>query len=84
MDKNDAEIKHLLRELNSRYAIPRRKAVERLAAIGTPAVIGLIHMLKVGSPLGQEAAAEALQRIGTRVAQAAVEHWRNTRRAARV
>lgn len=69
-------INHLLKELGSRYAIPRKKAIQALAEIGTPAVIHLIHILKNGSPATQEAAAEALESIGTRVAKAAAEHWR--------
>lgn len=81
MDRTNAEINHLVKELGSRYAIPRKKAVEALAQIGTPAVIHLIHKLKHGSPRAQRAAAAALDRIGTRVAKAAAEHWRNQNQA---
>jgi hypothetical protein len=84
MDNLNAEIQHLFHELNSRYAIPRKKAIERLATIGTPAVIGLIQTLNYGNPVAQEAAAEALQRIGTRVAKAAAEHWLRDHRGAGV
>jgi HEAT repeat protein len=69
-------INHLLKELGSRYAIPRKKAIAALAEIGTPAVIHLIQALKHGTPATQAGAAEALDRIGTRVAKAAAEHWR--------
>jgi len=76
MDKEKAEVALLLKELGGRYAIPRKKAVEALAQIGTPAVVGLINKLKDGSPVAQEAAAEALECIGSRVARAAVRGWR--------
>ncbi|MBZ0286388.1 MAG: HEAT repeat domain-containing protein, partial [Anaerolineae bacterium] len=74
-----AEVNLLLKELSSRYTIPRKKAVERLAKIGTPAVVGLIHKLKDSNLVVQEAAAEALDRIGSRVAKAAVRGWRRQR-----
>ena len=74
-----AELNLLLKELSSRYAIPRKKAVERLAKMGTPAVVGLINKLKDSNPVVQEAAAEALERIGSRVAKAAVRGWRRQR-----
>jgi len=71
-----AEVARLMKELGSRYAIPRKKAVDALVQIGTPAVVGLINRLKDRNPLVQEAAAEALERIGSRVAMAAVRGWR--------
>jgi HEAT repeat protein len=74
-----AELNLLLKELGSRYAIPRKKAIERLAKIGTPAVVGLINRLKDPNPIVQEAAAEALERIGSRVSRAAVRGWRRQR-----
>ncbi len=77
MNVSNEELHLLLKELGSRYAIPRKKAVEALAKIGTPAVIHLIQTLKSGSPTAQGAAAAALDRIGTRVAKAAVQHWRD-------
>ena len=79
MHTKNAEVNLLLKELGSRYAIPRKKAVERLANIGTPAVVGLINRLKDSNPVVQEAAAEALDRIGSRVAKAAVRGWRRQR-----
>ena len=79
MHTKNAEVNLLLKELGSRYAIPRKKAVERLAKIGTPAVVGLINRLKDSNPVVQEAAAEALERIGSRVAKAAVRGWRRQR-----
>jgi len=84
MDRLSAEINHQLKELNSRYAIPRKKAIVALAAVGTPVVIHLIQMLKDGSPTAQEAAAETLERIGTRVAKAAAQHWRQEHNVAGV
>lgn len=79
MPTHNAELSLLLKELGSRYAIPRKKAVERLAKIGTPAVVGLINRLKDSNPVVQVAAAEALDRIGSRVARAAVRGWRQQR-----
>jgi HEAT repeat protein len=84
MATTNGELNHLLKELGGRYAIPRKKAIEALAKIGTPAVIHLIQMLKNGSPTAQEAAAETLERIGTRVAKAAAEHWRDEHKDAPV
>lgn len=79
MHTNNAEVNLLLKELGGRYAIPRKKAVERLAKIGTPAVVGLINRLKDPNPVVQEGAAEALELIGSRVAKAAVRGWRRQR-----
>lgn len=79
MHTKNAEVNLLLKELGSRYAIPRKKAVERLAKIGTPAVVGLINRLKDSNPVVQEAAADALDRIGSRVCKAAVRGWRRQR-----
>jgi hypothetical protein len=79
MSTQNAEVARLLRELGSRYAIPRKKAVDGLVNLGTPAVVGLIHKLKDRNPSIQEAAAEALERIGSRVAKAAVRGWRQQR-----
>jgi len=76
MDTQAIEVARLMKELGSRYAIPRKKAVDALVEIGTPAVVGLINRLKDRNPLVQEAAAEALERIGSRVAVAAVRGWR--------
>ncbi len=79
MDKEKAEVARLLRELNSRYAIPRKKAADALVKIGSPAVVGLINKLKDNNLETQEAAAEALERIGSRVAKAAAYGWRRAR-----
>jgi HEAT repeat protein len=79
MSNQNIEVTRLLRELSSRYAIPRRKAADALAEIGTPAVVSLIHALKDNNPDVQEAAAYALERIGTRVAKAAAEGWQRRR-----
>ena len=79
MQTTNAELNLLLKELGSRYAIPRKKAVDGLVKIGTPAVVGLINRLKDSNPVVQEAAAEALDRIGSRVAKAAVRGWRQQR-----
>ena len=77
--RENAELSLLLTELGSRYAIPRKKAVDGLVKIGTPAVVGLINKLKDQNPAVQEAAAEALERIGSRVSKAAVRGWRRQR-----
>jgi HEAT repeat protein len=79
MSVPDPQVKMYLNELSSRYAIPRKKAIDALVKIGTPAVISLIKKLKDRNPDVQEAAAEALDRIGTRVAKAAVTGWRRER-----
>jgi HEAT repeat protein len=79
MSDRKAEVAHLIRELNSRYAIPRKKAVDALVEIGTPAVVGLINTLKDKNPDVQASAAEALERIGSRVAKAAADGWRHKR-----
>ncbi len=79
MDSQNPALSILLKELGSRYAIPRKKAAEALAKIGTPAVIPLIKKLKDPNPDAQQAAAEALERIGSRVSKAAVEGWRRER-----
>jgi HEAT repeat protein len=76
MSHQNAEVNHLLKELGGRYAIPRKKAVEALSKIGTPAVVGLIKRLKDPNPVVQAGAAEALERIGSRVAKAAARGWR--------
>ena len=76
---NNAELSLLFTELGSRYAIPRKKAVDGLVKVGTPAVVGLIKRLKDPNPAVQEAAAEALDRIGSRVCKAAVRGWRRQR-----
>lgn len=73
------QVKLYLHELSSRYAIPRKKAIDALVEIGTPAVISLIKKLKDRNPDVQQGAAEALDRIGTRVAKAAVDGWRRER-----
>ena len=76
MDRHKAEVALLLKELGGRYAIPRKKAVDRLIRIGTPAVVGLINKLKDSNPVVQEGAVEALEGIGSRVAKAAARGWR--------
>lgn len=76
MDRSKAEVTLWLKELGGRYAIPRKKAVDALIRIGTPAVVGLINKLKDRNPVVQEAAAEALEGIGSRVATAAARGWR--------
>ncbi len=73
---NEAELHALLLELGSRYAIPRRKAMEALITLGAPAVPGLIAALSGKNPDAQQAAAEALERIATPEALTALEHWR--------
>ena len=76
MDRSKAEVTLWLKELSGRYAIPRKKAVDALIQIGTPAVVGLINKLKDRNPVVQEGAAEALEGIGSRVAKAAARGWR--------
>jgi HEAT repeat protein len=73
----NAEIAALLHDLRGRYAIPRKRAIEKLAEIGVPAVPGLIETLNGKNAEAAEAAADALVRIGTPEARDAVEQWRN-------
>jgi HEAT repeat protein len=73
---SDVRIKGLLVELRGRYAIPRKKAAEELVKIGEAAVSGLIEALGNKSVEVQQAAADALQRIGTQDALAAVQQWK--------
>lgn len=79
MENNQAEIARLLREMSTRYAIPRKKAAEALVAIGADAVSGLIEKLNDKNPDVQQAAAEALERIGTPEALQAVAAWNAAR-----
>lgn len=79
MQSKNAELSLLLKELGGRYAIPRKKAIDGLVKMGTPAVVGLINKLKDSNPVVQQGAAEALERIGSRVAKAAVRGWRRQR-----
>lgn len=74
---DEVELHRLLTELGSRYAIPRRKAIEALVTVGAPAVPGLITRLNDKNPEVQKAAAEALERIATPLAITAVSHWRD-------
>lgn len=71
------DIPHLLADLRGRYAIPRKKAVDALAEIGAEAVPGLIETLEGKNPEARDAAAEALARIDTPEAAAAVEKYRS-------
>ncbi|GIL12634.1 MAG: HEAT repeat domain-containing protein [Chloroflexi bacterium] len=73
---DESEINRLLHDLSSRYAIPRRKAINALVEIGAPAVPGLIARLNDKNPEARKAAAEALEHIATPEALAAVAHWR--------
>ncbi|NWG16842.1 MAG: HEAT repeat domain-containing protein [Chloroflexi bacterium] len=74
---DESEIQSLLHDLGSRYAIPRRKAINALVEVGAPAVPGLIAQLNDKNPEAQKAAVEALERIATPAALAAVAHWRD-------
>ena len=73
---SDARIKGLLIELRGRYAIPRKKAADELVQIGAASVPGLIETLDNKSAEAQQAAANALLRIGSRDALEAVQRWR--------
>lgn len=73
---SEAELHRLLLELRSRYTIPRRKAADALIAVGAPAVPGLIAALTDKNPDVQQTAADALERIATPEALAALNHWR--------
>lgn len=75
MENNTAEIARLLREMSTRYAIPRKKAADALVALGADAVSGLIEKLNDKNPDVQQAAADALERIATPEASAAVVAW---------
>jgi HEAT repeat protein len=79
MNTPNPRIAHLLHDLGSRYAIPRRKAIDALVAIGADAVPGLITELSDKNPDAQVAAAEVLERIGTPDALAALNAWRARR-----
>lgn len=74
---DEVELHRLLTDLGSRYAIPRRKAIDALVAVGDSAVQGLIARLNDKNPEVQKAAAEALERIATPLAVTAVAHWRD-------
>jgi HEAT repeat protein len=75
VENNTAEIARLLREMSTRYAIPRKKAADALVALGADAVSGLIEKLNDKNPDVQQAAADALERIATPEASAAVVAW---------
>ncbi len=75
METSQAEITRLLREMSTRYAIPRKKAADALVVIGAAAVSGLIEKLNDKNPDVQQAAADALERIATPEASAAVTAW---------
>ncbi|MBZ0279338.1 MAG: hypothetical protein K8L97_01275 [Anaerolineae bacterium] len=76
MENQSAEVTRLLREMSTRYAIPRKKAADALVALGAAAVAGLIDKLHDKNPDVQQAAADALEHIGTDAAMAAVEAWK--------
>jgi HEAT repeat protein len=76
MSQPNARMLHLLHDLGGRYAIPRRKAIDALVEIGADAVPGLIGELSDKNPEVQQAAAEALERIATPEALAALSGWR--------
>jgi HEAT repeat protein len=69
-------MKVLLSDMRSRYAIPRKRAADELVQIGALAVPGLTEALSDRYPEVQQTAAEALEKIGTPEALAAVEAWR--------
>ncbi len=74
----DAKINLLLKELHSRYAIPRKKAADALVEIGTAAVPGLVALLHDEKhPDAHNIAAQVLEQIGTPEALAALEQWRS-------
>ncbi len=73
---SEKQIAHLLREVKGRYAIPRKNAADALVKIGAAAVPGLIETLKDKNLDAQDAAADALMRIATPEALAAVQKWR--------
>jgi HEAT repeat protein len=66
----------LLADLRGRYAVPRKKATDALVEMGESAVPPLIETLTHKNPEAQEAAADALTRIGTPEALTAVENWK--------
>ena len=73
----DTHITALLNELQGSLPFVRQKAAECLIAIGEPAVPGLIASLSDDHPPSvQYVAAEALGRIRTPEALAAIEQWR--------
>jgi len=76
MENQNAEVMRWLREMSTRYAIPRKKAADALVALGAAAVSGLIEKLQDKNPDVQQAAADALERIGTDEATAAVTGWK--------
>lgn len=76
MENQNAEVTRWLREMSTRYAIPRKKAADALVALGAAAVAGLIEKLQDKNPDVQHAAADALERIGTDEATAAVAGWK--------
>jgi HEAT repeat protein len=67
----------LIADLRGRYAIPRKKAADALVQVGESAIPALIETLQHKIPEAQEAAADALTRIGTPQALDAVEKWKN-------
>lgn len=73
---SEVRIKGLLIELRGRYAVPRKKAADELVQIGAAAVPGLIEALDNKSVEVQQAAVNALLRIGSREALEAVQRWR--------
>lgn len=73
---SSTQIKALISELRGRYAIPRKHAAEALVGLGAAAVPALIEVLKDKNADAQQAAAGALERIGTAEALAAAQAWR--------
>lgn len=72
------QIASLLSDLRGRYAIPRKNAADALVKMGEAAVPALIETLKDKNPDAQQAAADALSRIGTTDALAAVAAWKGS------
>jgi HEAT repeat protein len=75
------ELYPLLHDLGSRYAIPRRKAIDALVEIGAAAVPALVAKLEDKNLDAQKAAAEALERIATPEALEAAAAWHARRDA---
>lgn len=77
MITDDVRITALLKELQGSLPFARHKAAARLVEIGEPAIPGLIASLDdTHHPGVQYVAVEALGRIGTPEALAAVDEWR--------
>lgn len=76
MENANPVVVRLLRDMSTRYAIPRKKAADALVEIGAAAVEGLITKLTDKNPDIQQSAADALMRIGTPEALAAIQTWK--------